>query len=286
MCGLERVDQVELQAVQVRLLLSGFGNGRKAVVVVEQSSVVFQIRVENAPTPPGKAGEGVGTQLPQSVEAVLQNVGGSSLIAFNERRDGGVLFFAEPRVANLNIILVLHLAHAGVKPIFLVLAAQSLDDGTLGVQRMIFRIEVIEELKQHVDRQTGKAGLDLVGENEIGVVVAGVEVGHPFGIDGGGVGHAIGRKDAGRVGGQASALGAALAFAGDWDASDRSWSCSACRRGGLETGGGGSGCKRAFLQDRIRTVPLQAQEGGRNRPGSEYEPPSYLHASSVGILGR
>src|ERR1700691_3714156 len=98
-CRLEGVNQIEIQAVQVRLLVSGLADGRKAAVVVEQSSIVFQIAVEHAPMPPGKAGEGVSPQLPQSVKAVLQNVGGGSLIAFDEGRDGGILFFAVPGVA-------------------------------------------------------------------------------------------------------------------------------------------------------------------------------------------
>src|SRR5580658_11330403 len=83
MCRLEGVNQVELQAVQVRLLLSGLGDGRNAAVVVEQGDVVFQIGVQSASMPPGKAGQRICPQFPQSVDAVLQNVGRSSLIAFD-----------------------------------------------------------------------------------------------------------------------------------------------------------------------------------------------------------
>src|SRR5271170_4260248 len=122
---LEGVDQVELQAVQVRLLLPCLGDGCNAAVVVEQCSVVFEIGVQNAPVPPGKAGESVGTQLPQSVETVLQNVGGRSLIAFDEGCNGGVLFFAIPGVTDLNVVLVLGLAYAGVDPILFILTSQS-----------------------------------------------------------------------------------------------------------------------------------------------------------------
>src|SRR5580700_2465535 len=262
MCRLEGVNQVELQAVQVRLLLSGLSDGRNAAVVVEEGNVVFQIGVQSASMPPGKAGQRIGPQFPESIDAVLQNVGGSSLIAFDERRDRGVLFFAVPGVTHLNVVLVLHLAYADIKAVFLVLAAESADDRTLGIQRMIFGIEVVQELQQDVDRQTREASLDLVRKDEIRVVVARVKVGHPFGVDVGGVGHAVGGKDAGWVGGEARALGAALSFAGNW-----SWSCAAGWGGRLEAGGGGSGCERAFLQNRIRTVPLQGQERGCDRPG-------------------
>ena len=84
-CGLEGVNQVELQAVQVGLLLSGLGDsGHAGVVVVEQGNVVFQIGIQSASMPPGEAGDSVSTNLPQSIEAVLQNVGGRSLVAFDE----------------------------------------------------------------------------------------------------------------------------------------------------------------------------------------------------------
>src|SRR5580704_5878959 len=144
---LQGVNQVELQAVQVRLLLSGLGDGRNAAVVVEEGNVVFQIGVQSASMPPGKAGQRIGPQFPKSIDAVLQNVGGSSLIAFDERCDRGVLFFAVPGVAHLNVVFVLYLAYADIKPVFLVLAAQGGDDCTLGIQRMTFGIEVVQELQ-------------------------------------------------------------------------------------------------------------------------------------------
>ena len=76
--------------------------------------------------PPGKAGESIGTQLPQSINAVLKNVGGSALIAFYEGSNGGILFFTQPRISELHIILVLCLAKAEVGSVFFVLAAKVL----------------------------------------------------------------------------------------------------------------------------------------------------------------
>src|SRR5438876_9975395 len=71
---LERVDQVKLQTVQVRLDLtyacSFYG--------------ILQISVQSASVPPGKAGDGVAAQLPEGINAMLQNIGRCSLIAFRE----------------------------------------------------------------------------------------------------------------------------------------------------------------------------------------------------------
>ena len=133
-------------------MLTRFADGWNAgVVVVEQGSVVLQVRVQSAAAPPGKAGERVGTQFPERVDAILQDVGGSALVAFNKRRDDGVLFFAVPGIAKLQVVLVLGLAQAEVKPVFLVLTAQAGNHVALGVERMGRGIRIVEKLQQQVD---------------------------------------------------------------------------------------------------------------------------------------
>src|SRR5438132_1367584 len=63
---LERVDQVELEAVQVSLFLSCLGNG-----FIETRRIVLQVAVECPSMPPGQPGDGVSAKFPESVHAVL-----------------------------------------------------------------------------------------------------------------------------------------------------------------------------------------------------------------------
>jgi len=76
---LERVNQVELVPVEIGLLLTcrGDGLGRKSRVVLEAG-------VERAPMPPGEAGQRVGAQSPEGVNAILQNVRRRALVAFRK----------------------------------------------------------------------------------------------------------------------------------------------------------------------------------------------------------
>src|SRR5438093_12409445 len=73
---LERVDQVKLQTVQVRLDLTH--------LYACSFYGILQIGVQSASVPPGKAGDGVAAQLPEGINAMLQNIGRCSLIAFRE----------------------------------------------------------------------------------------------------------------------------------------------------------------------------------------------------------
>jgi len=86
-----------------------------------QRSVVLQIGIENAATPIRKAGERVGTQLPQRVDAMLQEIGRGALVAFAEGGDVCVLLLPQPCLSDLNIVLVLSLSDAEIGAVFLVL---------------------------------------------------------------------------------------------------------------------------------------------------------------------
>src|ERR1700731_1135717 len=146
---------------------------------------------------------------------------------------------------------------------------------------MSFGVEVVEEFEQQIDGQASEASLDLVVEDEIGVVVAGIKVGHPGGIDVGGVGHAVGRKHAGRETRETHPFRATLSLARYGNAGYRRWGGTSLRRGGLETGSGRSDSKGALIQNRIGAIPLQRKERGARGPGADLNPARYLPAQSV-----
>src|SRR4029077_11186378 len=87
---LERVDQVKLQPVQPGLHLSWFHSCSQGGVQ--------KVAVERAPMPPGESGYRVLPDLPQRVNAMLQDVGRRALIAFRKRGNHRILFLPQPRV--------------------------------------------------------------------------------------------------------------------------------------------------------------------------------------------
>src|SRR5207248_8279050 len=95
--GLERIDQVKLQTVQVRFDLPNlyaccfYG--------------VLKVRIQSAPTVPGKARHGVAAQLPQGIDTVLQDVSRGALVAFSKRGEHRVLLLPQPCITNLNVVL-------------------------------------------------------------------------------------------------------------------------------------------------------------------------------------
>src|SRR6185369_4683525 len=103
---LERVNQIKLRALEVWLLLTSCRP--------RSQDGVLQIAVKAAAVPEGIAGDGVGSHLPQGVPTVLQDVRRRALVALSEGRKGGVLLFTKPRIANLDVVLVLGLTQADV----------------------------------------------------------------------------------------------------------------------------------------------------------------------------
>src|SRR5207248_10267178 len=110
------IDLFKLEPVQPRYLLSCRGDR-----FVRQGSVGLQIGIGKATAPVGKAGERIGTQLPQCIDAMLQEVGRSALIAFAEGGDVRILLLPQPCISDLNIVLVLGLPDAEIGAVFLVL---------------------------------------------------------------------------------------------------------------------------------------------------------------------
>src|SRR3984893_4094584 len=140
----ERVDEVELLTLERQFLGSTTGDGFRL-----RRLIVLKVRVERASKPHRVLRGGVFLQFPQSVDAILQNVGGSPLVAFTERGNNCVLLDAPPGVADLYIVLVLELAHAEVGTITLVLLAKS-GGFSLGVQRSRSRVQVLLVLQHQV----------------------------------------------------------------------------------------------------------------------------------------
>src|ERR1700730_11492319 len=193
----ERVDEVDLLTLERRFLGSRAGDGFR-----RRRRIVLKVRVEGASKPHRVLRGGVFLQFPQSVEAVLQNVGGSPLVAFPERGNNCVLLDAPPGVADLYIIFVLDLAHAEVGTISLVLLAKS-SGFSLCVQRSRSRVQVLLILQHQVYRQTRQAGLERIVQDEVGVQKVGQEVrrdrrSRRVGGEERGVGHAVGRPPARR----------------------------------------------------------------------------------------
>src|ERR1700730_9776010 len=93
--ALERIDQIKLEAIQVWLLRAS-GNARPP-------DRIQQTAVQSASMPQSKGGHRVAAQLIESIDSVLQNVGGGPLIAFVERGNERLLFLPQPGVTELNI---------------------------------------------------------------------------------------------------------------------------------------------------------------------------------------
>ena len=75
---------------------------------------MLQIAVQGTSDPESVGSRHVVAHFPQPIDAMLQNVRRSPLIALVEGRDYRVLFLAKPRVSELDVILVLALAKADV----------------------------------------------------------------------------------------------------------------------------------------------------------------------------
>src|ERR1700682_2130509 len=98
----ERVDEVDLLTLERRFLGSRGRDGFR-----RRRRIVLKVRVERASKPHRVLRGGVFLQFPQSVEAVLQNVGGSPLVALTPRGNNCVLLDPPPGVADMQILSVL-----------------------------------------------------------------------------------------------------------------------------------------------------------------------------------
>src|SRR6476659_7882069 len=104
--GLERVNQVKLQPVQPGLHLSWLYSCSQGGVQ--------KVAVEGAPMPPGESGYRVLPDLPQRINAMLQNVGRRSLIAFRKRCNHRILFLPQPCITKLQVPPIFLLTEARV----------------------------------------------------------------------------------------------------------------------------------------------------------------------------
>src|SRR5579871_1146038 len=205
--------------------------------------------------PPREPCDGVAAQFPQSIYTVLKDVGWSPLVAFREGSQNCILFLPQPRVAKLHIVLLLQLAEAAIHAVLFVLTSQIGEHSTFGVERVRFRVEVVFKFKQQIEGQAGKAGLNLVIQDKVGIVVTRVEMKDAFGIHKGGVRHPVRGKDAWGKCRRIQSAGASLSFARDWNACD---GCGAAAR--QVASSRGSNTERAAGKDGVGAVPLQAQE--------------------------
>src|SRR3982074_1514682 len=178
---LEGVNQVKLQAVQPRLLRARsqeVGLGRIGELQLRRQRCVLKERIERATVPPGERRGGIVSNPPQTIEPVLQNVGRSALIAFTPGRNRGVLLFAQPRVPNLQVVLLFLLADTDVSHVSVRLLAEF---GVLRGNRIWNRtfdgkvkwvscgIQVVLILQKQVDWKARQPGLELVVQDQIGV---------------------------------------------------------------------------------------------------------------------
>src|SRR6266550_985739 len=115
--NLERVDPVKLKTVEPWLDLTCRDAGRQAGIQ--------QVAVQRATMPPGEASYRVGSYLPQRIDAMLQDVRRSPLIAFCEGGDHRILFLPQPRITELQVALVLLLADAEVHQVRVGLLAEA-----------------------------------------------------------------------------------------------------------------------------------------------------------------
>src|SRR5208337_1774002 len=117
---LEGVDQVKLQAVEPRFLCAGtrhqharprfFRDGH-----ARSQNGVLEVRIQSAAVPPGERRGGVGSNPPQTVEAMLHNVGRRALIALTPGCNRCVLLFPLERISELDVALLFLLAKADVR---------------------------------------------------------------------------------------------------------------------------------------------------------------------------
>src|SRR5229473_6327948 len=222
----EGINQVKLQAVEPRFLCTGPRNQHarsrcRGNLHPGSQSGVLEVRIQSAAVPPGERRSGTGSNPPQTVDTVLQNVGGSALIAFSPGRNHRVLLIAEPRVSDLNVALLFLLADTDVSQVSVRLLAQVLSGGCLRgalsqelviESRTAVRVGVVERVRggvqvvlvfdQQVDGQPRPRSLELIVQNQVGVEKVREEVKTSdiaSGVDGdvGRVRHAIWPKSAG-----------------------------------------------------------------------------------------
>src|SRR5689334_428241 len=144
--------------------------------------------------PPGESCHRVRAELPQSINTVLEDIGGCALVAFCKGCNRCILFLSQPRISKLNVIAVLKLAKTEVHQIGVRLLAEIRGDRrfrgragydaiggdatTLGgeVEGVIRRVEVVLILEDQVDRQTSPRRFELVIEDQVRVKEAGEEM--------------------------------------------------------------------------------------------------------------
>src|SRR5882672_212080 len=102
---LEAVNDVELKPVQVLVRLAGDASARGRGCSVLKDGVLER-GVQGAATPECESGGRVRVQPVQGVEAVLQDVRGSALIAFYEGGDRRILLLPQIGVADLEVSFV------------------------------------------------------------------------------------------------------------------------------------------------------------------------------------
>src|ERR1700674_2858254 len=180
---LEGVDQVKLHAVEPRFPCAStrheYADPRCGRYFHSRSqNGVLKERIQSATVPPGDRRGGAGSNPPQTIDPVLQNVGGSALIAFTPGRNRGVLLFTQPRVPNLHVVLLFLLADTDVSHVSMRLLAEFLVrvgnriwnrafDGV--VKRVRCGIQVVLILQKQVDRKARQPGLELVVQDQVGV---------------------------------------------------------------------------------------------------------------------
>src|SRR5262249_31571355 len=142
------VDQVKLQAIQARFSLT-----RRHSYPGSYDGILKE-RIERAAVPPSKAGHGIGANLPECIETMLQDVRGRALIALIKRSEHRILLLACECIPELNIVLVLGLTQAYVHQVSMGLATQIGSDVAQRIQGMAGGIQVVFILQDGIKRQT------------------------------------------------------------------------------------------------------------------------------------
>jgi hypothetical protein len=150
---LKRVDQIELIPVQVRLNLTRCGDN----FLYDR-----RIAVQSSPVPPIEARDRIAANLPQRINMVLEDIGGSSLFTFGEGGQNSVLLLTPKAISDLDIILVLREPNADVTQIPLPLLTQAGDRFALAIEGVIGGIQVVLEFQDDVDWPALQAGLQFI----------------------------------------------------------------------------------------------------------------------------
>ena len=95
-----------------------------AMVFAADAALFSRSLLRNSAMPPGDTGAVFARSFHQSINAILDQVGRSALIAFGKRRKHRILFLTQPGIAQLEVILVFCATYTEVPAIFFVLAAK------------------------------------------------------------------------------------------------------------------------------------------------------------------